>query len=130
MSRYLILVLLNLPLIVAGIISSVIGYKLKTIRRSQLFARLLLWGFIFVGLISVKNVYDFLFSSNLTRTEPLSLFDVVQITGIVFAIFLAIRARTKADLLQRQVHELHQQLVLHLSSPPNLSPKSKKNRLP
>lgn len=115
MSRYLILVLLNIPLIVAGLSGSFIAYKLKTIGRAQFFARIAFWLFSLIALASVKPMYDFLFSNNLTQTEPLSLFDVIQITGILFAILITARAYTKVDLLQRQVQDLHQQLSIELS---------------
>ncbi len=70
---------------------------------------------ILAGIALADPIYRFLFSNNLTQTEPLSLFDVMQITGIVIALFLANRSRTKLDILERRVQDLHQELSIQLS---------------
>ncbi len=115
MSRYLILIILNTPLIAAGMLNTVVNYKLKSINRRHLIFRLGLWLVILAGLIFAKPIYDFLFSNDLTRTEPLSLFDVIQITGIIGTLLITSRAYTKVDLLQRQIQALHQELSIRLS---------------
>ena len=115
MSRYLILILLNLPLIIAGILSAVVAYKLKHTNRRRLMFRVSLWLCIFAGLVFAEPLYGFLFSNHLTESEPLSLFDVIQITGIIFTLFLANRAHIKADLIERRLQDLHQELSIRLS---------------
>ena len=115
MSRYLILVILNTPLILAGIINSLVGYKLGRMTRGRFIFGLVFWLILLLGLIFVKPIYTFLFSNNLTKTEPLSLFDVIQITGIVFTLFIANKAFGKADLLERRLNDLHQELSIRLS---------------
>lgn len=115
MSRYLILIILNVPLILIGIINSVVGYKLKHMSRKRFIFGLAFWLILFTGLMLVRPIYSFLFSNNLTQTEPLSLFDVIQITGIVFTLLIANRAYGKVDLLERRVNDLHQELSIRLS---------------
>lgn len=115
MSRYLILIILNAPLIVFGVVNTIVAYKLRVLNKQQFLLRLILWIVILIGLVFMKSVYDFLFSNDLTRTEPLSLFDVIQITGIIFILLIATRAYTKADQLERQLQEMHQQLSIRLS---------------
>ncbi len=115
MSRYLILVILNTPLIAAGTINVVVGYKLNRMTRRRFFVGLAFWLLLFAGLVFVKPVYSFLFSNNLTRTEPLSLFDVIQITGIIFTLLIANKAYGRADLLERRLNDLHQELSIKLS---------------
>jgi hypothetical protein len=75
----------------------------------------IIWLTVFVGLACVKPIYEFLFSNNLTETEPLSLFDVVQITGIIGVVFIAHRTRSKLETLERRVQDLHQELSIRLS---------------
>lgn len=116
MSRYLILILLNTPLILAGVLSAVVAYKLKRINIRRFIFRVSLWLIILLGLLFTEPIYNFLFSRNLTQTEPLSLFDVIQITGIIFTLFLANRAHIKADLLERRLNDLHQELSIKLSN--------------
>lgn len=102
-------------MVTAGIISSVVAYKLKHSSKRQFIFRLSLWLTIMLGLIFAESIYRFLFTRQLTQTEPLSLFDVMQITGIIFTLFIANRAFIKADRLERKVQDLHQALSIKLS---------------
>ncbi len=119
MSRYLILVLLNAPFVIAGAMKAVVAYKLKRIGRRRLIARLALWISILLGLLFAEPIYNFLFSQHLTQTEPLSLFDVIQITGIIITLFIANQAYVKVDSLERRVQDLHQELSIRLSKKPD-----------
>jgi hypothetical protein len=114
-SRYLILIILNTPLIVAAMINTTVGYKLQRMSRKRFLFGMSFWLILLAGLICVEPIYSFLFSNNLTETEPLSLFDVIQITGIIFTLFIANKAYGKADLLERRVQDLHQELSIRLA---------------
>jgi hypothetical protein len=114
-SRYLILVLLNTPFIIAGMINSLVHYKMNQLSRSRFFFQTLLWCLVFAGLLLAKPIYEFLFSNNLTQTEPLSLFDVIQITGIIFLFFITSRSRSKIEILETKLQDLHQELSIKLS---------------
>lgn len=115
MSRYAILVILNTPFIVAGILNALIAYKLSKISKHRFALQIVFWLIIFTGLIAAEPIYRFLFSNNLTATEPLSLFDVLQVTGIIAVFFMANRTRTKLYTLERRVQDLHQELSIKLS---------------
>jgi hypothetical protein len=114
-SRYLILVILNTPLIVAAMTNTLVGYKLGRMSKRRFFFGLAFWLIILAALVFAEPVYSFLFSNKLTQTEPLSLFDVMEITGIVFTLFIANKAYGKVDLLERRVQDLHQELSIRLS---------------
>jgi len=115
-SRYLLLILLNTPFIIAAILSAVVNYKLHKISIRRLIIRTVLWVLVFIGLVAAESIYNFLFRNGLTQTEPLSLFDVIQITAVVFVIYIAGRTRTKLDNLERRVNDLHQELSIRLKS--------------
>ena len=115
MSRYAVLLILNLPLIALALSSALVDYKLGKISRRKYFIQTAFWILIFAGLASTKYIYEFLFSNNLTQTEPLSLFDVIQITGIIFVLYLANRSRIKIETLERRVQDLHQEISIRLS---------------
>ena len=115
MSRYLILVILNTPIIIAGLLNALVDYKTKKFQRNKFIFQLFIWLIIFIGLVSTKFIYDSLFSNHLTATEPLSLFDVIEITGIILILFMANRSRVKLDILERRVRDLHQELSIRLS---------------
>ena len=46
----------------------------------------------------------------------MSLFDVIQFTGIIYILYMANRSRIKADVLERRVQDLHQELSIKLSN--------------
>jgi hypothetical protein len=102
-------------LIIAGIVSAIAAYNLHHTTRKRLLFRIGFWLTVYAGLVFAEPLYGLLFSHNLTRTEPLSLFDVIQITGIIFTIFIANQAYIKADLLEQRVQDLHQELSIRLS---------------
>lgn len=116
MSRYALLVILNTPLIIIGILNTIVSYKMKNIGKRRFIFRLVLWIGIFAGLLFAEPIYNYLFTNNLTQTEPLSLFDVIQITAIISILFIANQANLRASILEKQVRDLHQELSIRLSS--------------
>ena len=115
MSRYVILVVLNLPLVFAALLSALVEYKTGKLSGKSFVRQVIIWLIILTGLASAKFIYQFLFRNNLTQTEPLSLFDVIQITGIIVVLFMANRSRIKLETLERRVQDLHQELSIRLS---------------
>lgn len=115
MSRYLLLFLLNLPFILAALLGAVTQYKLKKSSRRRFTLQILLWLLILVGLAVARPLYEWLYSNELTQTEPLSLFDVIQITSIVVIFYIANRTRTKLEETERRLQDLHQELSIRLS---------------
>lgn len=115
MSRYLLLLLLNLPFILAAVMGIVTQYKLGQSSKRRFVVQVMVWLIILTGLAFAQPIYEWLFSNNLTETEPLSLFDVVQITAIVIVFYLANRTRTKVEALERRVRDLHQELSIYIS---------------
>ncbi len=102
--------------------NTVATYKLTRYSRKKFYLRVGLWLCVLAGIIFAKPIYEFLFSRNLTQTEPLSLFDVIQITGIIFVLFIATRSRSKIETLERRVQDLHQELSIRLA---NTKPRNK-----
>ena len=115
MSRYLILFLLNMPFAIIGIVNATVSYKLDRLNKRRFISRIMLWGSVILGLIFAAPLYNYLFSNKLTQSEPLSLFDVIQITGIIVALFAVSRNRAKVDALERRMRLLHQELSIKLS---------------
>lgn len=114
MSRYTLLLLLNTPFVVGGILNAVVSYKLKRQSKRKFIFQIFLWLAVFVGLASSEALYNFLFSHQLTQTEPLSLFDVVQITGILLLFFMVNRNRSKIEAQEKRIQDLHQELSIKL----------------
>lgn len=115
MSRYLLLFLLNLPFILAGILSAITQYKLKRTEKKRFIGQVFIWLILLIGLATAEPLYNWLFSSGLTQTESLSLFDVVQITAIILLLYIANRTRLKLETVERRLNDLHQELSIKLS---------------
>ncbi len=115
MSRYVLLFLLNLPFILAALLNVTVSYKLRKISKRRYFFYVTFWLAILASLGLASPIYNYLFTRELTQTEPLSLFDVMQITGIVVVLYIASRTRARVDSLERRVNDLHQELSIVLS---------------
>lgn len=115
MSRYLLLLLLNLPFIMAALVSALTQYKMNRISSVRFFIQTLLWLIILFGLIMAEPLYVWLFANDLTDTEPLSLFDVIQITAIVVVFYIANRTRSKLERVEKRLQDLHQEMSIYMS---------------
>ena len=115
MSRYLILVLLNIPLICAAILNAVVSYNMKHLPLRRMVFKVAFWIVVLASLVFAQPIYNFLYSQGLTRTEPLSLFDVIEITGVILVFYLVNRLYVKVDVLERRVQDIHQELSIKLS---------------
>lgn len=115
MSRYLLLLVLNTPFVIAAIVSALTQYKLGHSSKRRFVSQTVLWLLVIIGLSLAQPIYAWLFTNNLTQTEPLSLFDVVQITAIVIVFYVANRNRIKIENLEQRLRSLHQELSIKLS---------------
>lgn len=116
MSRYTILLLLNLPFIVLTILTIVTNYKLKRASKLRTIFQVLFWVVVLIGLIMAETVYNWLFINKLTQTDSLSLFDVIQITAIVIITNITIRCRSRCELLEKRINDMHSELSIRLSN--------------
>lgn len=115
MSRYLLLLIFNLPFILLAILGAITQFKLKHLTKNKLVIQLVVWLLLLVGLILAEPIYNWLFQNKLTHTEPLSLFDVIQITAIVIVFYIANHSRVRITTLEKRVQDLHQELSIRLS---------------
>jgi hypothetical protein len=95
--------------------NSLVNFKLGKLPKRRFMIHTAFWLFVLTSLILAQPIYTYLFSNQLTATEPLSLFDVIQITGIVALLYASSRARAKLDALERRVQDLHQELSIRLA---------------
>lgn len=115
MSRYLLLFLLNLPFILIALLGTITRYKLGKASRRRTAIQAALWLLILAGLVIAEPLYTWLYNNELTQTEPLSLFDVIQITAIVITFYISNRTRVKLEETERRLNDLHQELSIKLS---------------
>lgn len=115
MSRYLLLTILILPFVSLGILSIFTKYKVNGGSRRKMIVQITGWLIIFIGVACAKPVYETLFNAQLTVSEPLSLFDVVQLTSIVFLLYLVTRMYSRINMLEKRFRDLHQEISIHFS---------------
>jgi hypothetical protein len=115
MDKYTLLALLNIPFVIFGLTKTIIMYKTGIIPRLGTFMRLVFWILIGLGLIFAKPAYDYLTRVGLTDSAPLTLFDIVEITGISFCIFLLMRVYARNSTIEQRMARLHRELSIRFN---------------
>lgn len=117
MDKYTLLIILNLPFVIFGIIKAIVAYKTGAVQRGGLVLRLLFWSAVGIGLLFARNFYNLLRERGLTDTAPLSLADVVLVTGVIFSMFLILRLYAKLDQTEKRLTDMHEKMSIELSDP-------------
>lgn len=90
----------------------------NTLKRFGFTIRILFWLIILGCLVFAELIYKYISAHNLTDTSPLSLADVILVTGVIFSLFLIMRIYNKVDNLEKRLSELHQKLsIIHSDKP-------------
>lgn len=114
MSKYLLLVLINTPIMLIGIVRAITRYKTKPARisRSKAIAEVLFWLAIGVALSFAQPIYNTLLRHNLTDSSPMSLFDVALLTLFVFSLLLIVETNEELTALKKTVSRIHERLAI------------------
>ena len=115
MLKYVLVVVFNLPFVLLGIFHAYQAYARGRTSRWQFSTRLAFWLVVAAGLFFARPLYDFLASHELTSSGPLSIFDVVETTGITCALYLVYRLYSKTDAMEQRIAALHREVVLRLA---------------
>lgn len=113
--RYIILVILNLPIILLAFFNIITQYKLKKIPLERFRLQLLLWAIILALLLSSFPLYNLISQNPILDSSELSLFDIVQTTAIVTVIYIINRQRQRIEITEKRLRDLHQELSIRLS---------------
>jgi len=127
MSKYLIIILLNMPVILIGILWSTVSYKTKKMSKKRFATEVVVWLLIGTSLMLIEPIYNSLIRNGLTDSPPLSLVDVIILTVLVLCLFLIERLQEKITLLNKKFSLLHEEMVIQNSTKPKKpSPKQKR----
>lgn len=110
--RYIILILLNTPIILLALVNIVTQYKLKKVSRDRFNQQVFLWIIILIVLIGSFPLYNALTGRPALDSTDLSLFDIVEITCIVLLFYAVNNQRQKADQLEGRLRDLHRELSI------------------
>lgn len=113
--RYLVLVLLNLPVVLLALINLVTRYKTGRISRRKFQWQILLWTVVTLVIVSSFPIYNLIVSREPFESSKLSSFDIVQTTVIVFLIYTINTLRQKLEWTETRLRDLHQELSIMLS---------------
>lgn len=116
--RYIILVLLNTPIILLAFLNLLTRYKLKSISTRRFRVQFAVWFVILLVLLGSYPVYNCLNARSFFDSQELSLFDIMQTTAIIFLLYLFNNIRQRAEMTERRLRELHQELSIKLSKRP------------
>jgi len=113
--RYIILLLLNVPIISIAILNIITKFKLRKISKRRFKIQMILWAAVLVILILSFPVYNILNGETPFDSAELSLFDIIQTTAIVFLIYTVNDLRQKNEQNEKRLRDLHQELSIILS---------------
>lgn len=113
--RYLVLVLLNIPVILLALVSIVTQYKLGKASKQRFHHQLILWLVLLIVLIGSFPVYNYMSGKQPFDSASLSTFDIAQTTAIVALVYITNTQRQRIETVERRVNDLHQELSIRLS---------------
>lgn len=112
MSKYIVLILINLPLLLAVLIRTTADYKTRRITKNKYIVTTIVWVFVIAALCLIEPFYNILLRSGLTDSPSMSIFDVALLTLLVFAGYLLMRAKQDISELETRVSKLHERIVI------------------
>jgi hypothetical protein len=112
LTKYNILIILCLPILLLFLIRIYDNYKRKKISTRGLIILLLFWLILTLGILFNHQIFDYLENSNLISSTPLSLYDVIQIAAIILLLYLVFRQTYKVEDLQNKISKLNQEIAL------------------
>ena len=113
--RYLLLLILNLPIIILAFLNVTTDFKMKKITRNKFLKQIIVWVFILVVIIGSFPVYNLLSGKDILNSSELSLFDIAEITVITWIIYSINSIRQKLDKVDLRQRKIHEELSIKLS---------------
>lgn len=117
--RYIILVLLNLPIILLALVNIITQHKLKHVSAQRFRHQIILWLAILIVLVGSFPFYNYLVGHPPLDSSELSVFDIIQTTTIIYLFYIVNDHRRKIERNERIVRDLHQELSIKLSTEKN-----------
>ncbi len=113
--RYLILILLNLPIVIMALTNILIKYKMRKITKRRFKIQLTFWAAVLICLVLSYPVYNHLVGNRVFESNSLTIMDIVQVTAIVYLVYSVSSARQRLERAERRFNDLHQELSIAIS---------------
>ena len=114
--RYVILVLLNLPLILIALLTMLTQYKMGRISKRRYYQQISIWLLLLIIIICSFPFYNYLNGHAVLDSHQLSAFDIAQTTAIIYLFYMINKQRQKSELSERRLRDMHQELSIKMSS--------------
>lgn len=114
--RYIILVILNIPIILLAFTNILTQYKLNKISKNRFRIQIAWWLIILILLVGSFPFYNALHGHSLLDSKELTLFDIFQTTTIIYLFYIVNHQRQKIEQNDKATRELHQELSIRLST--------------
>jgi hypothetical protein len=111
-NKYALLVLINSPLIVSAVLMAVTSYKTGRSTRRRCTVLVVFWLLVGIGMLFVEPAYNSLVRANLTESPPLSVFDIILLTALIFLMLLLVQLYDKLTNLSRKVSRMHEGIAI------------------
>jgi len=112
-SRFALLVLINLPIVLVGIIGAITSYKTSKTSKEHCYIEVVVWLIVGTGLVFVEPVYNVLLKNHLTNSAPMSIFDIVLLTLVLLCAIFIKSANEKISALNKKLSRIHEHIVIN-----------------
>lgn len=113
--RYIVLVLLNIPIILLALVNILTQYKMHRVSKTRFRHQIILWAVILVVLICSFPLYNYLVGRPPLDSHELSFFDIAQTTVLIFLFYAVNRQRQQIEQTNHILRSLHQEISIRLS---------------
>ena len=118
LTKYNILIIFCLPILILFLLRIYDNYKRNRISVRGLIILLFFWLLLTLGILFNQQLFNYLDSSHLISSPPLSLYDVIQITAIILLLYLVFRQTYKIEDLQNKLSRLNQEIAINDAKKP------------
>lgn len=112
LTKYNILIILCLPILLLFIVRIYDNYKRSKVSTRGMIILLIFWSILTLGILFNQQIFNYLDQSKLIQSTPLSLYDVLQITAIIFLIYVVFRQAFRIEDLQNKLSKLNQEIAI------------------
>lgn len=111
-SRFLILILINLPVVLIGLISAIVAYKTKQTSKRRYLVEVIGWVVVGFGLVMVEPAYNLLVKNNLTASDSMSIFDIILLTLVLICGLFLVKSNEKISSINNKLSRIHEHVAI------------------
>jgi len=115
MLRYLLLIVLNAPIILVGLASVLTSYKMHRITTAHFRGQFIFWLLALLAVVFGFPAYNAYMGFEIWQIQNVSLLNIVLSTAVIYLIYAATSMAKRLEQTERNFRQLHQALSIRLS---------------